>query len=58
MAQHPGDALHRPDDEAQLEAEYRTAIAWQNTAYNQPPHPSFYLGGGMSTPPQPNVYLR
>ncbi|MFE7379315.1 rhamnogalacturonan lyase [Streptomyces zhihengii] len=23
---------------------YRTALAWQNTAYNQPPHPSFYLG--------------
>lgn len=23
---------------------YRTAIAWQNTTYNQPPHISFYLG--------------
>jgi rhamnogalacturonan endolyase len=23
---------------------YRMAIAWQNVAYNQPPHPSFYLG--------------
>jgi rhamnogalacturonan endolyase len=21
--------------------QYRVAIAWQNTAYNQPPHPSF-----------------
>lgn len=21
--------------------QYRTAVAWQNTAYNQPPHPSF-----------------
>jgi hypothetical protein len=20
---------------------YREAVAWQNTAYNQPPHPSF-----------------
>lgn len=37
---------------------YRVAIAWQNTAYNQPPHPSFFLGNAMSTPPQPNVYLR
>ncbi|WP_440903421.1 carbohydrate-binding protein [Catenovulum sp. SX2] len=27
--------------------QYRTAIAWQNTAYNQPPHPSFYLGTDM-----------
>jgi rhamnogalacturonan endolyase len=23
---------------------YRLAIAWQNVAYNQPPHPSMYLG--------------
>lgn len=23
---------------------YRVAIAWQNVAYNQPPHPSFYIG--------------
>ncbi|MEV6304749.1 rhamnogalacturonan lyase [Actinoplanes sp. NPDC051861] len=23
--------------------QYRTAIAWQNTAYNQPPHPSFSM---------------
>ncbi|XAE59308.1 rhamnogalacturonan lyase [Termitidicoccus mucosus] len=35
--------------------QYRTAIAWQNTAYNQPPHPSFYLGEGMTPPPQPNI---
>ncbi|MFY1686706.1 cellulose binding domain-containing protein [Plantactinospora sp. WMMB782] len=37
---------------------YRVAIAWQNTAYNQPPHPSFFIGNGMSTPPTPSVYLR
>ena len=24
--------------------QYREAIAWQNTAYNQPPHPSFAMG--------------
>lgn len=23
---------------------YRMAVVWQNVAYNQPPHPSFYLG--------------
>ncbi|WP_165986084.1 cellulose binding domain-containing protein [Streptomyces sp. YIM 98790] len=40
------------------DAQYRTALAWQNTAYNQPPHPSFFLGNGMSNPPQPNIYLR
>lgn len=27
--------------------QYRVAVAWQNTAYNQPPHPSFYLGSDM-----------
>ncbi|MFD1146456.1 rhamnogalacturonan lyase family protein [Saccharothrix hoggarensis] len=35
---------------------YRVAIAWQNTAYNQPPHPSFHIGSGMVTPPWPDVY--
>lgn len=25
--------------------QYRAAIAWQNTGYNQPPHPDFYMGG-------------
>ncbi|MEU4426153.1 RICIN domain-containing protein [Actinoplanes sp. NPDC024001] len=40
------------------DSQYRVAIAWQNTAYNQPPHPSFFLGNGMSTPPQPNIYVR
>ncbi|MEU7914125.1 cellulose binding domain-containing protein [Microbispora bryophytorum] len=37
---------------------YRVAIAWQNTAYNQPPHTGFFLGDGMSTPAKPNIYLR
>ncbi|UQU62108.1 rhamnogalacturonan lyase [Couchioplanes caeruleus] len=35
------------------DTQYRTAIAWQNTAYNQPPHPSFFIGSGMATPPRP-----
>ncbi len=39
------------------DSQYRVAIAWQNTAYNQPPHPSFFLGNGMSIPPQPNIYV-
>ncbi|QAY68589.1 rhamnogalacturonan lyase [Paenibacillus protaetiae] len=36
---------------------YRLDIAWQNVAYNQPPHTSFYLGTGMSTPAAPNIYV-
>jgi len=35
--------------------QYRLAIAWQNVAYNQPPHPGFYLGEGMKTPPRPRI---
>lgn len=31
-------------------------LAWQNTAYNQPPHPSFFIGGGMATAPRPAVF--
>lgn len=37
--------------------QYRVAIAWQNVAYNQPPHVSFYLGDGMTAPPAPNVVI-
>jgi rhamnogalacturonan endolyase len=35
---------------------YRLGIAWQNVAYNQPPHPSFFLGYDMTKPVPPNVY--
>ena len=35
--------------------QYRMAIAWQNVAYNQPPHPGFYLGDGMAKAPLPPV---
>ncbi|RPK22745.1 rhamnogalacturonan lyase [Paenibacillus xylanexedens] len=34
---------------------YRLGVAWQNVAYNQPPHTGFYLGEGMNTPPVPNI---
>ena len=37
--------------------QYRLAIAWQNSAYNQPPHPGFYLGDGMSAAPTPYIQL-
>ena len=36
--------------------QYREAIAWQNVGYNQPPHPSYYIGEDMKTPQKPNVY--
>jgi rhamnogalacturonan endolyase len=37
--------------------QYRCQVAGQNTAYNQPPHPSFYLGDGMKMPPKPNIVV-
>ncbi|MFC7534533.1 cellulose binding domain-containing protein [Actinoplanes sp. GCM10030250] len=37
------------------DAQYRLALAWQNTAYNQPPHPSFFIGADMRTPPRPVI---
>jgi rhamnogalacturonan endolyase len=37
--------------------QYRVAIAWQNTAYNQPPHPGFFIGANMPAPPTPNIVL-
>ncbi|GAB3992875.1 hypothetical protein GCM10029992_03090 [Glycomyces albus] len=30
--------------------QYRTAIAWQNESYNQPPWPSFFVGYDMADP--------
>lgn len=35
--------------------QYRLAMAWQNVAYNQPPHPGFYIGAGMEAPPAPDI---
>ncbi len=35
---------------------YRLGVAWQNTAYNQPPHTGFFLGSGMNKAPTPNIY--
>ncbi|MET8864159.1 rhamnogalacturonan lyase [Nonomuraea sp. NPDC004580] len=37
---------------------YRVSVAWQNTAYNQPPHTSFFLGDRMPTAPRPDIYVR
>lgn len=37
------------------DSQYRTSVAWQNVGYNQPPHPSYFLGYGMAKPPRPNI---
>lgn len=36
---------------------YRLSIAWQNVAYNQPPHTGFYFGEGMKNPPKQNIVI-
>lgn len=36
---------------------YRLAVAWQNAAYNQPPHPGFYIGDEMTKLPRPDLKL-
>jgi rhamnogalacturonan endolyase len=35
---------------------YRTGVARESVAYNQPPHPSFFIGEGMETPAAPAVF--
>jgi rhamnogalacturonan endolyase len=35
--------------------QYRLSVAWQNVAYNQPPHTSFFMGEGMAKPPRPAI---
>lgn len=36
---------------------YRTAIAWQNTAYNQPPHLGYYLPDAVKKLQQPEMFV-
>lgn len=36
---------------------YRLAVAWQNVAYNQPPHSGFYLGDEMGKPTKSNIKI-
>ncbi|WP_462254790.1 rhamnogalacturonan lyase [Ferruginibacter sp.] len=37
--------------------QYRLSIVWQNVAYNQPPHTSFFMGKDMPPPPKPNIIV-
>lgn len=37
--------------------QYRLSIVWQNVAYNQAPHTSFFMGEGMPQPPRPNIVV-
>ncbi len=37
------------------DVQYREQVAGQQTSYNQPPHPSFYLGSDKELPERPDV---
>ncbi|KPF47662.1 rhamnogalacturonate lyase [beta proteobacterium AAP121] len=39
------------------DAQYRVQVAAQNAGYNQPPHPSYFLGAGMAAPARPRLLL-
>ena len=39
------------------DATYRVAIAWQNTAYNQPPHIGYYLPDAVKNLTAPDIYV-
>ncbi|WP_405372335.1 MULTISPECIES: GDSL-type esterase/lipase family protein [unclassified Microbacterium] len=54
--------IYSTSDETELriptlmhDMQYRVAVAWQNTGYNQPPHPSFFIGDGMDPAPMPSI---
>ncbi len=36
---------------------YRLGVAWQNAAYNQPPHLGFYIGSGLANVRVPDITL-
>lgn len=40
------------------DSQYRCAVAWQNTGYNQPPHQSYYIGEDKAEYVQPNIEVR
>ena len=39
------------------DAVYRVSIAWQNTAYNQPPHLGYYLPDMVKSLKQPDIFV-
>ncbi|SHK24763.1 carbohydrate-binding protein [Fibrobacter sp. UWB12] len=39
------------------DATYRTAVASENTAYNQPPHPGYFLPDMAKSLKQPDIYV-
>lgn len=38
--------------------QYRMQVSSEQTGYNQPPHPGFFIGQDMPAPPVPNIHVR
>jgi hypothetical protein len=38
--------------------QYRMQVSSEQTSFNQPPHPSFHIGGNMVLPPKPDIRFR
>ncbi|MBN1605729.1 MAG: rhamnogalacturonan lyase [Polyangiaceae bacterium] len=37
---------------------YRAQVSFEQASYNQPPHPGFKIGAGMSNPPKPDIHVK
>jgi hypothetical protein len=37
---------------------YRAQVSFEQSSYNQPPHPGFKIGASMKDPPKPDVYVK
>ena len=37
---------------------YRAQVGFENSSYNQPPHPGFHIGVGMADPPVPDILVK
>jgi hypothetical protein len=38
--------------------QYRMQVSSEQTSFNQPPHPSFHIGGNMVLPPKPDIRFK
>lgn len=37
---------------------YRMQVSFEQSSYNQPPHPGFHIGSGMKDPPKPDIFVK
>jgi len=37
---------------------YRAQVAFEQSGYNQPPHPGFRISPSMADPPKPDIHVK